>query len=78
MKETMKLKDGIVGRNYRVLSVDLPVQLERRLEALGMTDHTVVSVLNRKGKGILVIKLRGTRFALGLNVTKNIEVEEAV
>ena len=38
--------------------------LERRLEALGMTRQTAISVLNRKGKGILIIKLRGTRFAL--------------
>ena len=47
-----------------------------RLEALGMTRQTPVSVLNRKGKGILIIKLRGTRFALGYNITKNIEVKE--
>ena len=41
-----------------------------------MTKRTRVSVLNRKGKGILIIKLRGTRFALGYNITKNIEVKE--
>lgn len=40
-----------------------------------MTDKAPVTVLNRKGKGILIIKLRGTRFALGYNITKNIEVE---
>ena len=34
-------------------------------------------MLNGKGKGILIIKLRGTRFALGYNITKNIQVEEA-
>ena len=52
-------------------------ELERRLEALGMTNGTQVSVLNRKGKGIMIIKLRGTRFALGYNITRSIEVEEA-
>ena len=50
--------------------------MERRLEALGMTRGTPVSVLSRKGKGILIIKLRGTRFALGYNITRNIEVKE--
>ena len=35
------------------------------------------NVINRKGKGVLIIKLRGTRFALGYNMTKNIEVSEA-
>ena len=72
----MYLKDAQIGRTYVVQKIDLPFQLERRLEALGMTNQTPVSVLNRKGKGILIIKLWGTRFALGCNITKNIEVEE--
>ncbi len=72
----MILKDAQIGRTYTVETVHLPFQLERRLEALGMTRRTSISVLNRKGKGILIIKLRGTRFALGYNITKNITVEE--
>lgn len=72
----MYLKDAQIGRTYIVQKISLPFQLERRLEALGMTNQTPVSVLNRKGKGILIIKLRGTRFALGYNITKNIEVKE--
>ena len=74
----MLLKDAKIVRTYIVESIDLPFQLERRLEALGMTQRTSISVLNRKGKGILIIKLRGTRFALGYNITKNITVEEGV
>ena len=72
----MYLKDAQIGRTYIVEKIGLPFQLERRLETLGMTNKTPVSVLNRKGKGILIIKLRGTRFALGYNITKNIEVKE--
>ena len=72
----MLLKDAKIGRAYTVKSIHLPFQLERRLEALGMTRQTAISVLNRKGKGILIIKLRGTRFGLGYNITKNITVEE--
>ena len=72
----MLLKDAQVGHTYVVEQISLPFQLERRLEALGMTRETPVSVLNRKGKGILIIKLRGTRFALGYNITKNITVQE--
>ncbi len=73
----MKLKDAKVGQTCIVEDIHLPFQMERRLEALGMTNQTPVSVLNRKGKGILIIKLRGTRFALGYNITKNIDVREA-
>ncbi|HIS66612.1 MAG TPA: ferrous iron transport protein A [Candidatus Scatomorpha merdipullorum] len=73
----MYLKDIPIGGECVVESMDLPFELERRLEALGMTTGTRVSVLNRKGKGIMIIKLRGTRFALGYNITRNIKVREA-
>ena len=72
----MTLKQGKSNQTYRVEAIHTSLDLERRLEALGMTRQTPVSVLNRKGKGILIIKLRGTRFALGCNITKNIEVKE--
>ena len=72
----MLLKGAQIGRTYIVENISLPFEMERRLEALGMTQKTPVSVLNRKGKGILIIKLRGTRFALGYNITKNIEIKE--
>ena len=73
----MYLCEAQVGKNYTVTKTDLPFETERRLEALGMTSRAPISVLNRKGEGILIIKLRGTRFALGYNITKNIQVEEA-
>ena len=73
----MYLKDVRTGDTCVVEKLNLPFELERRLEALGMANGTQVSVLNRKGKGIMIIKLRGTRFALGYNITRSIEVEEA-
>lgn len=73
----MTLSEAKAGQTYVVERIDLPFEMQRHLEALGMTDKTPVSVLSRKGRGILIIKLRGTRFALGYNVTKNIGVSEA-
>lgn len=70
----MLLKDAQIGQSCEVERVTLPPQMKRHLEALGMTDHAPVSVLNRKGKGIVIIKLRGSRFALGYHIAKNIEV----
>ncbi|HIT02326.1 MAG TPA: FeoA domain-containing protein [Candidatus Enterenecus merdae] len=72
----MLLQHGQIGQTYRVEEIRLPFQLQRRLEALGMTRQTPVSVLNRKGDGILIIRLRGARFALGAYITRNIEVED--
>ena len=48
--------------------------MEKRLEALGMTRGTSVAVLNSKSHCVLIVKVRGTRFALGRNITKNILV----
>lgn len=73
----MLLKDAQIGDVCVVENIRLPFQTQRRLESLGMTRETPVSVVNRKGRGILIIKLRGTRFALGYNITKNIEVSSA-
>lgn len=73
----MLLKDVDTGQSCIVEKMKLPFQMERRLEALGMTKETEISVLNRKGRGILIVKLRGSRFALGYNITKSITVRKA-
>ena len=73
----MLLSDAVMGESYIVEKIHLPFETERRLEALGMTDRTRISVLGRKGRGILIVKLRGSRFALGAAITHNIEVESA-
>ena len=66
--------EGRTGKQYKVESRRLPVQMERRLEALGMTRGTEVDVLNSKSRGVLIVKVRGSRFALGRNITRNIIV----
>ena len=59
----MQLCEAQKEHDYTVKAIHLPFETERRLQALGMTDNTPIRVLNRKGKGILVVRLRGTRFA---------------
>ena len=73
----MILSEGEIGGRYQVQSIQLPVPMEKHLEALGMTRGTTVSVLNSKNQGVLIVKVRGTRFAMGRNITKNIEVKTA-
>lgn len=73
----MLLKDVKAGQDCIIEKIDLPFQMEQRLQALGMTKDTAISVLNRKGKGIMIIKLRGTRLALGYNMTRKIAVKKA-
>jgi len=71
------LCSGLVQKNYQVTDVtglDLPT--ERRLEALGLIKGTKICVLNKKKHGAIVIKVRGTRFALGQNIARGIQIEE--
>ena len=70
------MQNGKIAETYIVKKINLPAELKRRLEALGMTENAPISVINRKGKGIMIVKLRGTNFALGHNITANIEVGE--
>lgn len=72
----MLLCDEKIGNSYIVEKVDLPQNIEKRLEALGMTKGSSITIVNGKAHGILIVKIRGTRFALGKNITKNIFVKE--
>ena len=44
----MNLSEGTVGESYTVVGIDLPEKIKRRLQMLGMTKDTSVSILNRK------------------------------
>ena len=50
----MYLCDGKIGNEYKVEDIDLPVNIEKRLEALGMTRGTSIAVLNSKSRGVLI------------------------
>ncbi len=70
----MKLIEGEVGHAYLVTEVQIEDRLTRRLEALGVNEQTPVTVLNKKGSGSLIIKVRGTRLALGRKIADGITV----
>ena len=73
----MQLYEGEIGKTYIVEDMHMPLETERRMETLGMTRKTSVTVMNKKRRGAMVIKLRGTRFALGQEILKHIQVKEA-
>lgn len=70
----MTLDKGTIGETYTVKKMDLPEQVEHRLEAIGMTIEGKVSILGGKDRGTLILKIRGARFALGRGLTQRIEV----
>ncbi len=73
----MKLIDCAPGRRCQVDSLDLPLELSRRLEALGLIAGSTVAVLRKKGSrrlGAMIITVRGTRFAVSMKIAANITV----
>lgn len=72
----MTLKQGKNNQTYRVQSIQIELKLERRLEALGLTEGSLITILNNDKKGSLTAKFRGTRFALGKRIADHIEVTE--
>lgn len=71
----MTLQEGDAGSQYVVVKLGLPVGLERRLEALGLIEGSAVSILRKKRRGAMIIKVRGTRFAVGYGISSNITVK---
>lgn len=72
----MNVSQAQKGRTYLVKKVNLEGNIERRLELLGMTDQVKLMVLNKKNQGAVIIKVRGTRFAIGKEIADAIEIEE--
>lgn len=72
----MTLKEGVTGAKLRVKKMQLPKATEQRLEVVGMIEETPIEVLNNQKKhGAMLVKVRGTRFALGQKIAEKIEVE---
>lgn len=73
----MKLHEGEIGKTYIVYRVMAKEAITRRLEALGVIELTSVTLMNKKGSGTVIIKVRGTRLALGRKISEGIEIREA-
>lgn len=71
----MKLNQAELSGNYRITGLQEQEKILRRLEALGILEGTRITILNRKRNGATIIKVRGTRWALGNDIAEGIEVE---
>ena len=72
----MSLYEGEINKSYEIRGLYVEEGLTRRLQALGLNDGTTVKVLGRKKEGALIIKVRGTRLAIGRHISQGIEVKE--
>lgn len=70
----MTLREGTVGSSYHVKGLALPKGQEVRLAALGLTEGTSITVLNKKARGAVIFNVRGTRLAVGKQIAASIEI----
>ncbi len=71
----MTLYEAEKEKSYQIVGLHVEPAITRRLQALGLNDGTPVYVLNRKRRGALIIRVRGTRLALGRHISSNIEIK---
>lgn len=72
----MVLSDAKAGSCYTVEKIELDLKVTRRLQVLGLTQGTKISVLNKKAFGPVIIRVRGTRFAVGKRFSDGIFLED--
>lgn len=70
----MNILECRIGETHQVIEINLENDVKRRFQILGMTDGVNVEVLNKKKDGAAIIKIRGTRFAIGKKFADGIVV----
>ena len=72
----MTLYEASKNKEYFITQLDVEEAITRRLQALGLNEGTKIAVLNKMNKGDLIIRVRGTRLALGKHISTNIKIQE--
>lgn len=73
----MTILDGIINHAYTVTGISIEENIMRRLESLGINSGTRLLMMNRKRNGTVIIKVRGTRWAIGRDIAVGILVQPA-
>lgn len=72
----MTLYEGVAGKEYWIQELSVDPVISKRLEALGFNEGTKIIISARKKEGSMIVKIRGTRLALGKHITTHILIEE--
>lgn len=71
----MKLAEGKKGEIYTVADIDLAEAEKRRLEILGLNHGARIKILEAKKSGSMIVKIRGTRYAIGKKFAHGILID---
>lgn len=72
----MTVLQGKIGETYVVEELSLAHESGMRLQALGLTAGTKLTILNNKRSGAVIFKVRGTRLAVGKEIASAIAIKE--
>ncbi|MEY8392018.1 ferrous iron transport protein A [Lachnospiraceae bacterium] len=73
----MTILDGTVRHDYIVTDIITDKAIMRRLEALGINSGSRLQMMNQKKNGTVIVKVRGTRWAIGRDIAGGIQVVPA-
>jgi ferrous iron transport protein A len=71
----MLLYEGKIGNKYKIVNIEIDNKIKRRLEVIGLTNKTQIEILNKNMNGSIILKVRGTRFAISKEIAKGVEVQ---
>lgn len=73
----MTILEGKVKHDYIVTDIVINEMVMRRLESLGINSGTKLRMMNQKKNGTVIVKVRGTRWAMGRDIAGGIQVMPA-
>lgn len=73
----MTILEGKVKHDYIVTDIVINETVMRRLESLGINSGTKLRMMNQKKNGTVIVKVRGTRWAMGRDIAGGIQVVPA-
>ena len=73
----MTILEGKVKHDYIVTDIVINETVMRRLESLGNNSGTKLQMINQKKNGTVIVKVRGTRWAIGRDIAGGIQVVTA-
>lgn len=73
----MTILEGTVKHDYIVTDIVINETIMRRLESLGINSGTKLRMMNQKKNGTVIVKVRGTRWAMGRDIAGGIQVVPA-
>lgn len=72
----MTLNNGKINGKYIVQSINVDNKTKKRLQDMGITQGGVIKIMSTVGTHAFILRIRGSRVALGKEIIECIEVTE--